>query len=360
MKQIYILPLSFFFILVCGCSKSVYDGEEVDDCELVPVEFSSPRIGVDFGTKVIDPDSGLAMGNDASGLEIGVYGLETKESLLAWNPDDEDSYIQGLVNRHVTIADGGVIRFFEPEVYYPMMSTRTYSFYSYHPYEENSDNRQGECSVTFDLTQGNKDIMWAESHAQHAEVSGYIWNGFNAAYIRKTRTLSNGADYIPSFSFAHMLTALEFSALKTEDSDTGIRIVSFDLVDVATKVKLTVASDISDESGKVEAAKTGELHVLDLPDGEKYFDPDGSVISTLTLLPEKTYHARITLAVEGDEEVRDPLDVVIYTNNSETDYAFKAGYRYKITVLIKSPVEVDIETSLKDWTPVNGGSIDVE
>ena len=236
--------------------------------------FNTPTISVE--TKAIDPETFLVEGSSAAGLEVGVYGLETDQAgNLIWDSADETTSITDLVNRNVTVSEDGKINFDDPDVYYPVSSDKTFSFYGYYPYNPDATAETDACTVTYDLTVGNVDILYASAYATALTSAGAGQYGFNAAYIRRLlrvqayirRLLRVQGDhpYLPSFRFQHKLTALEFVASPKAGEDVGaaMQVVGFELVNVDTQVRLTIASTLKDDCGKIEGLQQGNLSAGD-------------------------------------------------------------------------------------------------
>ena len=383
MKLKYILFAFASAAIVAGCSKSRTEvsAPEVEPGENdpVPVTFSSSSLG--YETKA------MVTGEVMANLEIGIYGISSEISnpedfqtpddrdklkyKVNWNPAVPDTYIAGLVNKSVTTdGEGNIV--FNPKIYYPLNSDKTFSFFGYHPYSADVNNAQGQCTVTYDLTD-QPDILWAEDHARPLRIgSDYDYTyGFNARYVRKvdeTPAAQGDDKFHADLKFSHKLTALDF-VVKTEDSEAGkMKVTGLELADVATNVTLYIMSIDETRHGTVVGNTNGDLQ-LSLIDGEGAPATDGVIVpntdegvsvGTIMLLPGTSYKANLTLALtdgNGGWTEQSPMSVDITT--TVTGGEFVAGNKYTLTLNILRPVEVDIETSLDDWDDVDGGEITI-
>ena len=359
MKKSYIIAAALLALV--GCSKNQVEApaELYPEGTPVPVQFSAPTISV--VTKAVNPETNLVEGDSAAGLEVGVYGLATQDGNLVWDASDETTYIADLLNRNVTIAEDGSITFENPACYYPLSNEKTFSFYGYYPYSADAQSETDACTVSYDLTQGNVDILWAAAHATalDASVQPVGAYGFNAAYIRRLVNANPDHPYLPSFAFEHKLAALKFVASPYPgESAAGaeMQVVGFELRNVATQVALTVASSATEDCGTVASAGTGTLAVTGADGGALAVTPaeGGADIRTFTLLPGESYEAVITISRDG--VAQEPQTVTV-TNTLGT--SFEAGKIYTMNIRIKSPVEVKIfTTEVVDW--VDGGDINID
>lgn len=361
MKKIYFIAGAALLASV-SCSKNeVAPSTEPDwnSGDPVQVALSAPRIMVE--SKAVDPVTNLVEGESAAGLNVGVYGLSTTDGILNWDPADETTYITSLVNRSAVVGEDGSINF-DPAAYYPMSNAKTYSFYGYYPYVDTATNGADLCYADYDLTGGNVDILWDDTHATPLPEGGAQY-GYNAAYIRRLLANNPEHQYLPSFSFRHMLTALRFTARMADGSgvDNTIQVTGFELVDVVTGVRLNIASTDPDVSGTVEAIEgaTGNLVATGEDGGALAVTPTndetGADIATFTLFPGNSYQANITLTVNGVEQ--NPFEVTVTT--TATGSTFRAGTRYLMKVVIRDLQVVEIDTEVEPWEDVEGGDIEI-
>ena len=359
MKKSYIIAAAL--LAVVGCSKNQVEApaELYPEGTPVPVQFSAPTISV--VTKAVNPETNLVEGDSAAGLEVGVYGLETQDRNLVWDSADETTYIADLLNRNVTIAEDGSITFENPKCYYPLSSEKTFSFYGYYPYSADAQSGSDACTVSYDLTQGNVDILWAAAYATDLDASAQPVGakGYNAAYIRRLVNANPDHPYLPSFSFEHKLTALKFvTSPYPGESAAGaeMQVVGFELRNVATQIDLTVASTTTEDCGTVASAGTGDLVATGADGGALAVTPveGGADIRTFTLLPGESYEAVITISRDG--VAQEPQTVTVTNTNGGS---FEAGKIYTMNIRIKSPVEVEIfTTSVDEWE--DGGDINID
>lgn len=358
MKKFYFIGAAALAAMTMSCSKTDNQPEGgiiLDPNAPVEVTFNTPTISVE--TKAIDPETFLVEGSSAAGLEVGVYGLETDQAgNLIWDSADETTSITDLVNRNVTVSEDGKINFDDPDVYYPVSSDKTFSFYGYYPYNPDATAETDACTVTYDLTVGNVDILYASAYATALTSAGTGQYGFNAAYIRRLLRVQGDHPYLPSFRFQHKLTALEFVASPKAGEDVGaaMQVVGFELVNVDTQVRLTIASTLKDDCGKIEGLQQGSLSAGD----NLAITPveEGAPIHTFTLVPGDRYEAVITISRDGIPQ--EPVTVDVTT--AATDGTFKPGTKYTMNIVIRSPLEVEIfTTEVEDWVEVDGGEIEI-
>ncbi len=365
MKKLYFAGAAL--LVLAGCAKTEVAAPESGAPETdwnagepVPVMMSAaPTINV--VSKAVYDETTLVEGDSMSGLTVGIYGIETSADdthNLIWNPAEDATHIGDLVNKSAEVADDGSISF-EPAVYYPIVSDRTFSFFGYYPYSADAVSEQDACTVTYDLTQGNVDILWARSDARSLSSGGAGQYGYNAAYIRRLLAVNENHEWLPRLNFDHMLTALRFIAVPKEVGGAAVQITGFELYDVATQVALTVASTTPEDCGTVAEAANGTLTATGEADAPLAITPvqEGAPVATFTLLPGASYKARVTLSVDGVEQ--EPKEVEIVTD--KTDATFKAGYIYNMELRISMPLEVTIiSTTLDPWQEIlDGGSIEI-
>ena len=399
MKAKYIIISFAALAIMAGCSKTKTeaqpdpvtgpDDEWVTDETLpVPVNFSAPQIGVVSKASAEQVDQ-------VAGLAIGVFGIKT---ISVGNPisrpqaedhpiqDDLSSdatYITGMKNVKAIVNDNAdldgktYITFKDAEdadeiIYYPMTSDNTYSFYAYYPYNATDVSyTENECTVEFEL--GTDDILWAEDHAQSFQNN--TREGFNAAYVRQVADPSSGVsgndNFRANLNFTHRTTGFRFYALAEEGADyENLTVTGLRLKNIATKATLYVAASQSSEynSGDLVAA---ELDVDENNNVITLTDPDNDNSDTFSVVPtrgtimvedeEKIVGAEIgTLLVcpVASETIPCTLEVdIIHNGESSTLTAplparatgYVASTMYSLSVLIKSPEEIEIFVGLEDW-----------
>ena len=372
MKTKYIILGFAALALMSSCSKTRTeaqpdpvpdpDGEAwvEDETQPVPVNFSAPQIGV-----VSKANAGDGI-TDLTGLEVSVYGLRTEDGVLNWSPDDPDSYITNLLNRSAIVGNPSetdqksYLTFKTGEtdltVYYPMVSTYTYSFYGYYPRRTPVESADG-CIVTYNNL-GGTDILWAESHATGFPNNGGI-KGFNAAYVRRAVAEGQWSDHAPHFNFQHMLTGLRFYALSEDlTKDKSVTVTGLRLLNVPTSVTLAVASKtesgaitpVADSEGTISLSSADGSALAVNPDGTSYNINNadktlGALLGTLMVCPDESYKLEVDVNIAG-------IKSTIETEIPARTGGYVAGSMYSLSILVKSPVEVEISVDLQDWTNV--------
>ena len=330
---------------------SVDDDAWVYDESLpVPVEFATPQILVESNAG--EPGSKAAMtSNKWVGAEVGIFGLNREGR---W--DMEENVL--LSNIKTTISSQQKITF-EPKVYYPMSSEDNFNFYGYYPYSDNVQFNYSRCyEVTYDNI-GTIDILWAKDTAN--PLPGPQYEGFNARYVR-TVTSKGWTKELPMLKFEHMLTALAFN-IKSADGSNIANTVAFtglNILDIETSAILRIADTDKMRAYEGIVVATGAKGTIALKDTDESTTTFNkgvggnatSVGSDLMLVPAEFYKAEILLTVNG--EAVDPVPVTLTREGG-----FLQGNRYTITLLVKSPQEVQISTELTDWSNVDGGTVEV-
>lgn len=373
MKLKYII-LSFAAIaLLAGCSKSRTEVQQpdpavdpdsdawVNDESLpVPVNFSAPQIGV--VSKAYAEEV-----TDLAGLQVGVYGLRTVDGVLSWSPDDPDSYITDLLNRVAVVGspsadEKSYLTFktgeYDLTVYYPMVSTYTYSFYGYYPRRTPVEETEDGCIVTYENI-GGIDILWDEDHAQ-AFQDGV--KGFNAAYIRKAKSggvwNNEAMNFTPNFSFQHMLTGLRFYAQsKNEAVCEDVTVTGLRLVEIPTSVKLAVAStDVSGAITPVEESigtiplTSADGSGLNVKPNNTENNGNGALLGTLMVCPDESYKMEVDLRLGNGSTTTFNIETPVKADG------YVGGSMYSLLIKINSPVEVEISVDVEDWD--DGGIVD--
>ena len=329
-----------------------------DESMPVPVNFSSPQIGV--VSKVNAEEI-----TDLTGLQLGVYGLRTVDGALSWDPSEPDTYITNLLTRvavvnapsepdqksYLTFKTGET----DLTVYYPMVSTNTYSFYGYYPRREAVETVDA-CTVTYENI-GGTDILWAEDHAQ-AFQDGL--KGFNAAYVRQAKkhgVWNNTAmNFTPNFNFQHMLAGLRFYALGEENAEYGdVVVTGLRLVEVPTSVTLAVASTtesgavtpVADSEGTINLTGASGAALSVTPDRTEYDGKVlGALLGTLMVCPDESYKLEVDVRIGGNPST---IETTIPTRTG----GYVAGSMYSLSILVKSPVEVEISVDVTPWDDVD-------
>ena len=360
---------------------------------------------------MIDPE--LGTNKLPAGLDIGVLGFNreaevwndpTRTSYL--NPSEL------LVHKHAVSTSEGNIKF-EETVYYPLGSERRYDFYAYYPVlnvpksevtlsvPNGVDISQVEQTLlgnqvvvkTYDI--GYIDILWASTVTVDAENKefevgdGTSVKGYNAKYIRSVKQAeledqANAAEYqkyYPNLNFKHCLSAAQFFVKATDEKTAqelqtnGFKVTGLTIQNVWKDgvLILAIKNPINDSKGKpinegdvigrnVDKESFGDM-VLSMKDGKNI----PSVVLTnypqelgegLMLVPgSATYGPSLNDKDENVWHIVGKMAYIINGNPGQQEVEFKvsennnfkAGYRYKFTIVIKSPDEVEIKAGLDRW-----------
>lgn len=340
---------SFIFLAVCALFVSCSEKQETaapvsgedwlyDESKPVPVDFVVPSVGIKSKAAPNGPIDGVVMNT----LDIGVIGVQptSEDDVPGWTDGDDTTVL--IDNVAVTTGEDGSITF-SPKIYYPINLDTHYAFYGYYPYGEVEYTENG---YTVSCEIGNTDILWAESKA--TEYEGL--KGFNAEYIRKI-TNDSQEGYMPSLQFRHLLTALRFVAM-SENGEVldNVTVSGIEIKNTVASAKLCIVDRLKvteSASGTFTETQTGNVKLEDAEGNTSLaVNPtsEGAEVGTLLLMPSESYVVNVALSVEGGKD-QWIYDIPV----TREEGMFEAGKRYKMTVIVKSPVEVSIPTSLIGW-----------
>lgn len=169
--------------------------------------------------------------------------------------------------------------------FYPMGNWYSYTFYGYHPYQENVTT--GKNTVTVDIPiDGYTDVLWGRSYKpETAGESGDTWSqyAYSGRYFREFFKKNSKDAKTPVMKFKHALSRLNFKIARGDNKvDKGTlylkRLVL--LGDVPTSVTMTVADlnyapndkagDVNSTEGLITAVGTS-YNKVKVPD----IDEDG-------------------------------------------------------------------------------------
>ena len=296
----------------------------------------------------------------------------------------------------------------EVTYYYPLKSTNNFTFFGYRTNEENdfaltwTDDDEAYIN---NIAIGHQDILWTwyEAPALTPEPGVNVL-GYNAKYIRKAWKLVNNNEasfystWAPKLAFNHVTTALQFviktdpgrlydpdddstlehkddAAKKFEDADIYVTSLTVSGLHALANMYVTYKPDtgINDPAyieydELLEAAGT----VTDIPVQNvvnptvsrnqqdvvldhfypQYNDGHGNdygepllVLPTVVEGTDTPITATLEFHVPNQTPASESIEVTI---NRPTD-GFEAGKKYVITILVHSPEEIEVITSLAPW-----------
>ena len=251
-KRISIFLLGALAMIMAGCSKEPHtaapgENDWVHDLTLpVPIQFSTAATPA---TK-----SAIETADQMVGKNFGFFAVDKAASdLTAPNGLSEifnNVSAQCALTDNYT-EDGRQIVDFSwttgTSYYYPMTSKINYNFYGYHLWNSGA-SVTSETRITVPVSYSGKslwttDILWGEAVAEpkSPEGSDLVYNGFNAAYVRKIGK--------PMIDFKHATARVSFKATLAEDPDAkeGVQVDQFKLMNVPSSANLCVV-DILDPS----------------------------------------------------------------------------------------------------------------
>ena len=330
---------------------SVDDDAWVYDESLpVPVTFAAPHVAV---------QSKAAMTNETfKTAKIGLLGLS--DGTEDWNASVENSTVL-IPNMEITLVDGQIQ--LENE-YYPMDSKENFSFYGYYPYCSSSAGyltvEAGRNIYALHRGIGDIDILYAFAEATPREYESVTYEGFNAKYIRAIRKNGEEETYKPKLEFKHVLTGLDFVVKKPEGaSDVAMTLKALSVLNVATEVRLTVASKFSPATnGTLTGTSTGNVSAKQSGNAtlDAAITEEGVKLDRLMLVPGTEYKISLTVNDGVKDNVIDENLIVKLPEDAQ----FEAGKYYTLEVLVNSPEEVSINVVYTDWVEGGqGGSIEI-
>lgn len=236
-------------------------------------------------------------------------------------------------------------------LYYPRYSTRTYSFFAYHPYVETknvaltNNNNRIEVTGTFD---GTQDIM-----AGKAICTSDL--GYNAKYFRDLE--KNNQEETPDIMFKHLTTRLIINVAAGHKYDPQTCTINTLSMAVPTQYTMTLAV-LNDESyepsikswGSETAEKVFGQNIALTQDGGNYETQKGA--ADILAKPGVSRYDLILTLPGINENIIAPVTLA-------DGATFEAGKAYTITLTINGPQEIEVTASLTEWEYVEG-EIDVE
>ena len=287
--------------------------------------------------------------------KIGLLGLSNGTE--DWNATVENSTVL-IPNTEITLVDGQIQL---GNKYYPMDSKENFSFYGYYPYSAGYLTVEAGRNI-FALYRGigDIDILYAFAEATPREYESVTYEGFNAKYIRAIRKNGEEETYKPKLEFKHVLTGLDFVVKKPDGaSDVAMTLKALSVLNVATEVRLTVASKFSPENnGTLTGTSTGNVSAKQSGNAtlDAAITTEGVKLDRLMLVPGTEYQISLTVNDGVKDNVIDENLIVKLPEDAQ----FEAGKYYTLEVLVNSPEEVSINVVYTDWVEgEQGGSIEI-
>lgn len=325
--------------------------------ELVAIKLGT---GSRVGTTVVESRAAVEEWN---ANQIGVFALDRNK---AWdNTIEDDDKPVLLFNELGTVGSAEVDGETEKieviwtnaennTLFYPRYSTRTYSFFAYHPYvaDENvtipDSNDRIRVKGTFT---GKEDIMAGKAICETSE-------GYNAKYFRDLE--KNGSEETPDILFEHLTTRLIINVAPGHKYNPETCTIETLSMAVPSEYTMTLAFLNQEDyqptivwGSETAVQQFGEKIALTPVDPEaenKTYQKSEGVADILAKPGAKSYDLILTLP-GINEEITAPVVL--------EDGEFEAGKAYTITLTINGPQEILVTASLTEWDYVEG-EIEVE
>ncbi len=372
----------FAILALSACSEKM-DGPSLSN-DLIKVELNSTVSTPDLetlGTRA--PVDGTVLPKDA---KVSVFGLAKSSSSgsstdIDWRSSTDVLFAQredapGIIE--ASVDENGALIF--GEYYYPVESTRNYSFYACYPFTTSTkfskvDETINSYSATFKLSD-QQDVMWAEAVAP--DLGGF--KGYNARYFRK----ATGAKR-PMLQFKHLLTRLNFKVVRGEavsgetEDVSSVYVKDISIVNQETNFKVTLSKayvtngttngikvePVTDSKTKLNVTTTSEEYQADLG-----LEADGTKkdYGTVLLVPNTKYSIQVTLSRTKDETwTNDPSNdesaIILSLDGGLGEDVFESGKAYEAVLTVYGWQKIGFETpTVVDWVvsddEVHGGEID--
>ena len=287
--------------------------------------------------------------------------------------------------------------------YYPMMSTKNFTFYGYAPYATGTPTASG-ANVTFENFNGSQDIIWGQGVA--APVDGTnIWvksdystgtgtlTGYNAKYIRMLKyhyELNKVADthgqtakadkhpWVPNIAFGHKLVQLKFYVIPATEQSKDDKGKAEHLYISNIRLQNHGKPTLAVGTGDLTFTNTDALSMLGVTGGTTFTDivKEGSMnpkadvlVGYLLVKPgQTTYDLQLDISpfnrtgtdpnytyTENTAQKQKNVPVTITLDGTKT---FEAGCSYNIKLGIYAMQEVEADASLTEWK--NKGDVDID
>lgn len=256
----------------------------------------------------------------------------------------------------------------EVHYYYPAYNGNNYSFFACFPAVAAVPTIE-QNSVTVNYTiDGKTDIMLASASANPAENDGV--DGYNAPFFRR-----EGAQ-LPSLTFNHMLSQLNFIFVKSNDFGTNEELIveSIKIKNTYNSAVMTVATfnpegnalvsnfaGNGEQNADMDVYDTADAPVADFIVLDQAPDLTNEVGYTM-LVPQDQYEVEAVLytKVDGKELKRSTVSSPIKRNGDAGP--FLAGTKYNVTFTIAGKIEIkiaDVDVTPWEEEDVNGGEMGI-
>ena len=369
MKKIVFLA-AVAILAAISCSKNVNEADAFH-----PEEYSSAPewlldrekpVPIEFGLgEVVSTKADMTIEEEGLFRNASFrYGVVAIDDLGAAH-----SQVNGIAARNVptSLLEDGVegrlrTEFVDGECYYPVSSERGYTFYGYR-----TDNTNASFGLTADykkenIAVGPADIIWAKAQA--------AWGtGFNAEYIRTLMNMQNYSYFYlvnnnaPKFNFRHLTSRFSFF-IKAENAYAETTMLDLVYVTDITLKRVKVAATLDVPTGTLTPSGAASSVSVNRDGysaadyttglnpkaaGELFGDPVFLLPSAIDspedgILMEMTVHS-------PDNPAYVYKQVLKY--NGEADN-FLAGTSYRFIITIKSYETIEINSTVQDWTDVEG------
>lgn len=372
----------FAVLALSACSEKM-DGPSLSN-DLIKVELNSTVSTPDLetlGTRAPVDGTVLPQGTN----NVTVFGLakssnsetstdvywKLNANVLFGTQQDPSGIVEASVDENGALNFG--------EYYYPVESTRNYSFYACYPLTTTTKfdaaTTLDSYSATFNLSDQH-DVMWAEAVAP--DLGGY--KGYNARYFRK----ATGAKR-PMLQFKHLLTRLNFKVVRGEavsgatEDVSSVYVKAISIVNQETSFKVTLSKDYvtngTTNGIKVEPVSGSLSSQTVNPTSEEYqaglgLEADGTKkdYGTVLLVPNTKYSIQVTLSRTKDETwTNDPSNdesaIILSLDGGLGEDVFESGKAYEAVLTVYGWQKIGFETpTVVDWVvsddEVHGGEID--
>lgn len=127
--------------------------------------------------------------------------------------------------------------------FYPMGNWYNYTFYGYHPYQNNVTTTASTVSVDIPID-GYTDVLWGRSYRPVTEGSDPVYNAYaySGRYFREYFKKNSKDAETPVMKFKHALSRINFKVVKGDNRPGKLYVKEVKLMgDVSNKVTLKVA-----------------------------------------------------------------------------------------------------------------------
>lgn len=358
MKKNGLIFLGVLAIFMAGCSKDTPEVQAKPDPDAWMYDVSLP-VPIRFGSSELDTRAAIEDMSDMVDQRFAFIAVNKNADNLN-EPDDID-FPDNARAKYVGVgSEEGKFVFMTPKnsaeemvYYYPVNTDECYSFYGYHS-EETKNNvdpdnvppiAREEDVVAVEIGVAVKeDILWGKAEAE-AEIAsnGYMYDGFNAAYIRKIQKT-------PCVEFIHPATCLRFTLTRKENRVSSNLIVSHAYLDsIPSKARLCLYDLARDKMGQfTDVIETNDVEIAK---GVALTTNVGKKLDDLFIMPQtEPLKLRLVFALPNST-----TGMSMTYELDPNDYpaigpeGFLAGHRYNFNLIVWDPVKVEITASVKGY-----------